>query len=129
MNKLIRYKENRKRLRKLRNLIKGDSQKPRIVLCKSNRYLTAQVIDDQKGHTLYLNSSNLGIRFKQKLESECRKNKYWARKLGEATVEELRKKAIKKVVFDRNGWPYHGKIQSFCEPLHSAGLLGRKKHD
>jgi large subunit ribosomal protein L18 len=128
MNKLIKYKKDRRRLRKLRNLIKGDSQKPRIVLYKSNRYLTAQAIDDQKGHTLfYLNSNNLETINKEK--PECRKNKEWAKKLGEATVEKLREKSVKKVVFDRNGYPYHGKIQSFCEPLHSAGLLGGKKHD
>jgi len=131
MTKLIDRQKKRK-LRKLRaKIIKGTFQKPRLVFFKSNRYLGAQVIKtidcqkEQKEHTLiYLSTNSLTGSNDNEF---CRKNKEWAQKLGQAMARELKKQEIKQVVFDRNGYPYHGKIQAFCEPLHQMGILGVKR--
>lgn len=130
MNKLIKSKKDRKRIRKLRNVIRGDSQRLRLVFCKTNLYLFFQLINDEKGHTIFCLSTAHLAEKKTKLKKRLSfKNKEHASKLGEEAVKELRKMGIKKVIFDRNGYLYHGKIQAFCEPLHVAGMLGDKKHD
>jgi large subunit ribosomal protein L18 len=126
--KLINRRKKRKQ-RKLRSkLVKGNGMRPRLVLFKSNRYLTAQLIDDEKAHTLiYLNTKglekkNLGSAGNKK-NSQCRKNKEWAEKLGQAMVDKLREEStVKQIAFDRNGYLYHGKIKAFCDILRKGGI-------
>jgi large subunit ribosomal protein L18 len=118
-------KMNQQKIRKQRKLrskkIKGILDRPRAVIFKSGRYLTAQIINDEKGQTLiYLCTANLD---KETHEiSYCRKNKKWARNLGLAVADKLQEQKIKQVVFDRNGYPYHGKIRVFCEAMREKGV-------
>lgn len=123
----ITSRKKKRKIRKFRSkLIKGNLESPRLVISKSNRYLTAQVIDDEKGHTLiYLSTANLVSKDDQRIN--CYKNQSWAEKLGKLVEKELQKKAIKKVIFDRNGYPYHGKIKSFGEIMYENDLWGKKK--
>lgn len=119
--KLISRQKKRK-LRKFRSrLIKGDSFRPRVVICKTNRYLIAQAIDDNKGHTLlYLSTANIDLDDSDLLQ--CRKNIQWAEKLGDTMAGGLLKEGIKTIVFDRNGFSYHGKVQSFGEAMRKKGI-------
>ena len=115
-------KQKKRKQRKLRSKsIRGNLVRPRVVLSKSNRYLIAQAINDEKGHTLlYLNTANLDEKVKE--ASQCRKSQEWAKKLGQIMTSKLKEKKIEKIVFDRNGYPYHGKIQVFCETMRQGGI-------
>ncbi|CAG8612892.1 3112_t:CDS:1, partial [Racocetra fulgida] len=109
----------RRKLRKMRsNLVKGVQQKPRIVIYKSNRYLSVQAIDDNQGHTMVAAST---ADFNQ-INTKFRKSKAWAQKLVEAMSIKLKKTGINQIVFDRNGYLYHGKIKIFCETMRQFGI-------
>lgn len=115
---------NQKRLVRKRRIkpIKGTENRLRVVISKTNLYLIAQAINDELGHTvLYLSSSNLKERIKP-IKRISFKNKEYAGKLGEKMAEKLNKLGIKNIVFDRNGYPYHGKIASFCQNLRQKGI-------
>ncbi|CAG8476810.1 885_t:CDS:2, partial [Ambispora leptoticha] len=100
-------KKVRRQIRKRRsNSIKGTEQKPRVVLSESNRFLRVQAIDDKVGRTLlYLSTADLI----EENKNFSRKNKEYAKKLGELFAEKLRRKGKEQIVFDRNARLYHGK--------------------
>lgn len=113
-------KKSRRKTRKKRSkLIKGTQEKPRVVLSESNRYLQVQAIDDVIGHTLLFSST---ADLAEKDNNFSRKNKDYAKKLGEVFAEQLKKVGKDKVVFDRNGRLYHGKIKMFCETMRQLGI-------
>ena len=117
MKKASQYQKRRRRRNKL---AKGNLTRPRIVLFKSNRYLTVQAINDQAGHTLvYLDTRQIEPK---NFQSTNRKNQQWAQKLAELMATRLKEKDIKKVFFDRNRYPYQGKIQVFCQTMRQAGI-------
>jgi large subunit ribosomal protein L18 len=112
-------KNAKRKLRKKRsNLIRGFSEKPRVVIYKSNRHLSVQAIDDTKGYTLVAAST---ADFNQ-INDKSRKNKTWAQKLGETMATKLKKTGINQIIFDRNGYLYHGKIKIFCEAMRQFGI-------
>ena len=97
--------------------ILGTTERPRIAFKKSNRFLTVQVIDDGRGHTLiYSSTANW------KNNDYARKNKTYAQKLGEEFAQKLKSKDIKKIVFDRRGHAYQGVVQTFCQTLRKAQI-------
>jgi len=97
-------KKTLKKIRKRRSKpIKGSLEKPRVVLSKSNRYLRVQAIDDIAGNTIAFASTE---DFKEENNNYSRKNKDYAKKLGEIFADKLKKGGIKKIIFDRNGYPY-----------------------
>ncbi len=105
-----------KRKMSIRKKISGTPERPRMTVFKSNRYLYIQVIDDERGHTLAAISN---------LEKDLRHLKSRvadAEKLGQALGERLKKKNIAAVVFDRNGYPYHGIVKSLAEGARKAGI-------
>ncbi|MCL2231373.1 MAG: 50S ribosomal protein L18, partial [Treponema sp.] len=97
--------KNRKRLRRkihIRKRVCGTSERPRMTVTKSNRNISVQIIDDDKGLTLVSASS---------LEKELKNVKVTvagAAQLGEVVGKRLIERNIKSVVFDRNGYLYHG---------------------
>ena len=114
-------KKNRRKLRKRRSkIVIGNSERPRVVLSESNRYLRAQAIDDSIHHTL-VSYSTENITEKN---DYSRKNKIYAQKLAEIFADKLKKEGKKSVVFDRNARPYHkkGKIEVFCETMRQLGI-------
>jgi len=116
----ITDKKIRRETRKQRsNLVKGTNERPRVVLSESNRYLRVQAIDDTVGHTLLASST---ADFVEENASFSRKNKNYAKKLGELFAEKLKKEGKEKIVFDRNARPYHGKIADFCEVMRQLGI-------
>ncbi len=111
----IEIKKERKIRRRFRskNNITGTESRPRLVVYRSNLYLYAQVIDDSKGFTIYGSSS-------KKIGSPC--NVKLAEKFGEDFGKILVEKGIKTVVFDRNGFLYHGKIKAFADAVRKTGI-------
>ncbi|AHH10676.1 50S ribosomal protein L18 [Borrelia coriaceae] len=109
-------KRNIKRKKRIRNKIGfGVADRPRVTVFKSNKYFYVQVIDDVAGHTLASVST---------IEKDLKLNKNIddAKKLGEILAKRLRDKNISKLIFDRNGYKYHGLIASFATSLRESGI-------
>ena len=112
--------KDRKRLRRkvhIRKRIFGTAERPRMTITKSNRRISVQVIDDSKGHTLASIST---------LEKDLRNIKATvegAGKLGEMMGKRLTEKNITKVVFDRNGYLYHGIVKALADGSRKAGIV------
>jgi large subunit ribosomal protein L18 len=111
--------KDRKKLKRkihIRKRISGSAERPRMTVFRSNRSLSIQIIDDDKGHTLASAST---------LEKELRDlkaTKEGAGKLGEIIGRRLLDKDIKTVVFDRSGYLYHGVIKAVADGARKAGL-------
>ncbi len=107
-------KTNRKRRHaRVRAKVKGTSERPRISVFRSNKAIRAQLIDDSKGNTLVSVSS---VEEKKKSPMED------ARAVGVKLAKEAKKKGIKKAVFDRSGFAYHGKVKMVAEGAREGGL-------
>src|SRR5437764_6921937 len=118
MTKVIDKKIRRKTRKRRSNAIKGTKERPRVVLNESNRYLRVQAIDDTAGNTLVTSSTE----HLTESSDYSRKNITYARKLAEMFAEKLKKTGKEKIVFDRNGRPYHGKIGEFCKTMRELGI-------
>lgn len=105
-----------KRKIRIRKKLSGSKKIPRLTVFRSNRYTYLQVIDDLSGNTL----ASVSNREKDLLKLKNRVAD--AHKLGEKMGERLKEKKIKSVVFDRNGYPYHGIIKSIAEGTRKAGI-------
>ena len=117
MDRLQQKRIRRLRRKKhVRKLVTGVAQRPRMTVFKSDRYLYVQVIDDQKAHTL-VSASNL-----EKDLRKLKSNIAGAEQLGQVVAGRLKEKKIKAVVFDRNGYPYHGVVKSIAEGARKAGI-------
>ena len=110
-----KYLLREKRKKRIRRKIFGTEDKPRVSVYKSNRYLYAQLINDEQGETLASVSS-------VKEGGFCAKNLKTAEKLGKELGKKAKDKGINQLVFDRNGYPYHGRIKSLAEGLRKEGL-------
>lgn len=108
----IRTKRQQRRLR-IRGRIFGTARKPRLSVFRSGKHLYAQLINDDKGVTL---ASASDYSFKEGTKSER------AFKVGESLAAAARKKKIKKVVFDRGGYAYHGRVAEVAQGAREGGL-------
>ena len=111
--------KRRKRLRRkrhIRKLVRGTTARPRLSVFKSNKHLYAQVVDDATGATI-ASVSNL-----EAAHRELKTNVADAAKIGEVLGQRIIEKNIKQVVFDRNGYPYHGIIKALAEGTRKAGV-------
>ncbi|AUG58908.1 MAG TPA: 50S ribosomal protein L18 [Ruminiclostridium sp.] len=114
--------KNVARLRKharVRKKIKGTTERPRLNVYRSLTNFYAQVIDDTTGKTLVA-ASSLDSSIKGKYKN-CG-NKEVAREVGKLLGQKAIKEGIKKVVFDRGGYLYHGRVKEFAEGAREAGL-------
>jgi large subunit ribosomal protein L18 len=100
---------------RIRRKLGGTSERPRLNVYRSLNHIYAQVIDDQKGETL-VSASTLALKVK------TGGNVAAAREIGKAVAELAVKQGIKKVVFDRGGFLYHGRIKALAEAAREAGL-------
>jgi len=105
---------------KRKKKIVGTQEKPRLVVYRSLKYIHAQLVDDVNHQVLLGLFNNSGI-VREKLDSAKTKTDA-AKLLGKAFAEEAVKKEIKKVVFDRNGYIYHGRIKAFADAAREGGL-------
>jgi large subunit ribosomal protein L18 len=98
---------------KIRAKIFGTSERPRLSVFRSNKFIYAQIIDDEKGKTL-TQASDAKINEGTKTER--------AQKVGALIAETCKKKKINKVIFDRNGFKYTGRVKLLADNARSAGL-------
>jgi large subunit ribosomal protein L18 len=113
-------KESReKRHRSLRKRIEGTAERPRLAIFRSARHIYAQIIDDLQNKTL-LGTSDLAIEDAAKADEADKKS--LAKKVGAAIAKKCLEKGIDKVVFDRAGFKYHGRISALAEGAREAGL-------
>jgi len=111
--------KDRKRLKRkihIRKRLHGTAERPRMTVTRSNCNLFIQVIDDDAGKTL------AAISTLEKEFSALKPNKGGAEKLGEAMGARLMEKKITAVVFDRNGYLYHGVVKSLADGTRKAGI-------
>ena len=120
---LEKQEKRKRRHRKVRAKISGTSKVPRLCIFKSNKYIYAQLIDDQKGKTI-LNSDNLKFKkTKTKTKTSSSSGKVGlAREVGKMIAEKAVKKGIKNIVFDRSGYKYHGRVKALAEGAREGGL-------
>ena len=98
----------------IRTKVSGTAERPRLTVFRSNSQIYAQVIDDTKGVTL-ASASSLGIKDKMTKSEK-------AALVGKAIAEAAKKAGVNEVVFDRNGYLYHGRVQSLVDAAREAGL-------
>ncbi|AEF82263.1 50S ribosomal protein L18 [Leadbettera azotonutricia] len=111
--------KDRKRLKRkthIRKAVSGTAERPRMSVFRSNKNLSIQIIDDDKGNTL-ASVSTLEKEFKA-----LKPNITGASQLGEIMGKRLIEKNIKTVVFDRNGYLYHGVVKAMADGVRKAGI-------
>ena len=100
--------------RSVRSKISGTAERPRLTVFRSNKQIYAQVIDDTTGRTLAAASS-------LKIEESASK-KELAAKVGEQIAKSAQEAGVQAVVFDRNGYLYHGRIKELADAARNGGL-------
>lgn len=115
INKESRNKKRQKRHLRIRKNISGTPECPRLNVFRSNSHIHAQIVDDTKGNTLVAASS-----VEMKLENGG--NVEAAKKVGAEIARRAAEKDIKKVVFDRGGYVYTGRVQALADAAREGGL-------
>lgn len=113
-----REEARRRRHRRVRKRVFGTEERPRLNVFRSGKHIYAQVIDDNRGHTLVAASS---------LEPELRgrvkgSTVDGARAVGQLVAQRALAAGIRKVVFDRGGYLYHGRVKALADAAREAGL-------
>ncbi|GMT41622.1 MAG: 50S ribosomal protein L18 [bacterium] len=107
-----------KRKIRIRKKVQGTAERPRLNVFRSNRHLVVQAIDDIAGHTLV--SVNTVVKdLKDKMKNN---NMAAAREAGTVMAQRAKEKGIDSMVFDRNGYAYHGRIKQIAESLRGNGI-------
>lgn len=117
--KKIEARFNRRRNRS-KSLYKTSSDRPRLCVYRSNKNIEAQIIDDIKGITI-ASASTIDKEIKTKLKKTSTKTEQ-SILVGKTLAERALKNKIKKVVFDRNGFNYHGRVKALAEAAREGGL-------
>ncbi len=115
-----RERRERAHLR-LRMRVRGTAERPRLSVYKSLKFIYAQVIDDDRGHTLAA-ASSADPDIRQQLEGKAASNQKAAKLVGEAIAARAQEKGIAKVVFDRGGYVYHGNVKALADSAREKGL-------
>lgn len=116
---LNKQKRRARRKRRVRKKVNGTPDRPRLTVFRSHKNISAQIIDDTVGRTLVAASS---------LEKAVRSgvptggNRDAAKVVGAALAAKAAKAGIRKVVFDRNGYAYHGRVRELAEAAREGGL-------
>ena len=108
-----------KRKRSIRKRLSGTAERPRLSVFRSSRHIYAQLVDDLKGDTIIAASSvEKAVRDLPKFESKVA----MAEHVGKLLAERAKDKGIDAVVFDRNGFLYHGRVKALSSGAREAGL-------
>jgi large subunit ribosomal protein L18 len=102
---------------RIRKKVAGTPERPRLSVYRSVKHISAQLIDDTKGHTLASAST-----VEKTVGDGPGGNIAAAREVGRVIAERAREKGIEQVVFDRGGYIYHGRVKSLAEAAREAGL-------
>ncbi len=120
MDKLnFRKRARLKRKKRIRKSIFGTAERPRLTVFRTTKHIYAQIIDDTAGYTLASAST---------VEKEVKKNLVKGERatianlVGKSIAERAIKKGVQKVIFDRNGFLYHGRVKALSDGAREAGL-------
>ena len=105
--------------RRMRKTLAGTPERPRLCVHRSSKHIRAQVVDDETGRTL-ASASSLDGEVKTVIKGGG--NIAASKVVGKVIAERARAKGIDKVVFDRGGYQYHGRVQALAEAAREAGL-------
>ncbi len=119
MAKLTKRERRLRKHRRVRKKVFGTSERPRLAVFKSLKHMYAQIIDDTKGHTL-VSASTLDPEVRESIKGLTKTEA--ARVVGEVIAKRAIEAGIKKVVFDRGGFIYHGRIKAVAEGARKGGL-------
>jgi large subunit ribosomal protein L18 len=103
--------------KRIRQRVAGTPGRPRLAVFRSLKHISAQVIDDSTGHTV-VSASSAG----KKEGGGSGGNVAGAKQIGRLVAERAKEKGIKKVVFDRGGYLYHGRVKALADAAREAGL-------
>ena len=120
----IKTKEERRdRIKfRIRKRVRGTSQRPRLTVFRSVAHMYVQVVDDSTGRTI-ASASTVEPTVKGALAKEARGgNIEGAKAIGRTIAQRLIEKGVKRVVFDRNGFLYHGRVKAVADAAREAGL-------
>ena len=120
ITKWIKISGREKRHKRIRKKIVGTVERPRLSIRRSTSHLYAQVIDDNTGKTL-VSFSTLSTDLKDKIKKDAG-NVKGATIIGSAIAEKCKKAGITKVVFDRAGYLYHGRVKALADAARKGGL-------
>jgi large subunit ribosomal protein L18 len=108
-----------KRKSRIRRKISGTQERPRLSVYKSLKHIYAQVVDDSTGKTLAF-ASSVSKEFKGKGDEGDKKSD--AKRVGALIAQKCKAANVEAVVFDRNGYPYHGRVAAVADAAREAGL-------
>ena len=115
---ITKEQKNKKRVRihdRIRKKLTGSDERPRLSIYRSTSHIYAQIIDDRKGVTLVAASTAEG-------KSKAGGNVASAKDIGKQIADKAKAKGISKVVFDRGGYLYHGRVKALADAAREAGL-------
>lgn len=116
ISKIDRKAERVRRHKRVRNKVNGTAECPRLAVCRTNKNIIAQIIDDETAKTLvYVSTLDKEIKTKKA-------NKEAAKEVGTAVAKKALAAKIETVVFDRGGFIYHGVVKELAEAAREAGL-------
>ena len=111
-----------RRHRRVRAMIKGTLERPRLCVFRSNRFIWAQLIDDVNGHTIVEASDRQTSPTKDKKQTKKETRVQRAEKVGMMIAKRAAEKNISVAVFDRAGYRYHGRVKAVAEGARKGGL-------
>ena len=109
--------DRRRRHYRIRKTLRGTAARPRLAVHRSNRHISAQIIDDSAGNTLAAAAST-----EQSLRSGANSNTETATKVGSLLAERAKVAGVDTVVFDRGGFRYHGQVAALADAAREGGL-------
>ena len=115
----LRTQARLKRKKRIRKTITGTQSRPRLCVFRSARHIYAQVIDDTQGRTLAAASS---LEKSVQASDEIKNKKSAANLVGKLVAERALEKGVKQIVFDRNGFLYHGRVKAVSDGARETGL-------
>jgi len=120
MAKVSRSLARKRRHIRVRYKVHGTAERPRLNVYRSLEHIYVQIINDESGHTLLALSSNSND-LRTDLAALSKVDQ--AKSVGKAVAERARAQGIEQVVFDRGGFPYHGRVKALAEGSREGGLV------
>ncbi len=117
----LRRERRLRRHRRVRKKVFGTAERPRLVVFRSLKQMEAQVVDDTRGRTL-VGLSTLTPELRERRSEDGLTKTELSRAAGKLLAERAREQGITKVVFDRGGYLYHGRVKAFAEGAREGGL-------
>ena len=120
MGAISRTEARTKRRKRVRKKVRGTAERPRLMVFRSSKNIYAQIIDDTDSRTI-VDASSISKDIKGEIKGKSG-NKEGAAVIGKLIAERAIKKGIKKIVFDRNGFLYHGRVKALADSAREHGL-------